>query len=191
MIDDQTMAAFRMAATLVHALPGLGLEVEGAGASFRVGRDLPESDHQASPCGFRVAVAQAHRLRAAGRPVSMAGLCPADRPTLTLSVGEDTEIRPGGVCVAPEQDGWRVAMATVLPREVCREELRLGDGSPEDAVTLGLHHDEETEVTIVHAHAPHDDPRALALAVRAVESALARCAALELIAAVQSTTSPP
>ena len=67
MIDDQTMAAFRMAATLVHALPGLGLEVDGAGAAFRVGRELPESDHQASPCGFRVAVARAHRLRAPGR----------------------------------------------------------------------------------------------------------------------------
>lgn len=191
MIDDRTMADFRMAATLVHTLPGLGLEVEGAGASFRVGRDLPESDHQASPCGFRVAVAQAHRLRTLGRPVGMAGLCPADRPTLTLSPEDECEIRPGGVCIVADNDGWRVVMATVLAREVCREELQVPDGGPEDAVALGLHHDEETEVTLVHAHAPHDDPRALALAVRAVESALARCAALELVHAVQSTTSPP
>jgi len=186
-IDDQTMAAFRMAATLVHALPGLGLEVDGEGAGFRVGRDLPESDRHASPCGFRVAVAQAHRLRATGRPVGMAGLCPADRPTLTLSTEDECEIRPGGVCIVADDDGWRVVMATVLPREVCREELQVPDGGPEDGVALGLHHDEETEVTLVHAHAPHDDPRALALAVRAVESALARCAAVELITSVEDS----
>ena len=65
------------------------------------------------------------------------------------------------------------------------------DGGPEDAVGLGLHHDEETEVTLVHAQAPRDDPRALALAVRAVESALARCTALELIAGLESSSSTP
>ena len=50
--------------------------------------------------------------------------------------------------------------------------------------------DDQTMAAFRIGHAPHDDPRALALAVRAVESALARCTALELIAAVQSTPSP-
>ena len=43
----------------------------------------------------------------------------------------------------------------------------------------------------MHAHAPFDDARALALAVRAVESALARCTALELIASLASSPSTP
>jgi hypothetical protein len=40
----------------------------------------------------------------------------------------------------------------------------------------------------VHARAPFDDARALA---RAVESALARCTALELIASLASSPSTP
>jgi hypothetical protein len=39
-IDDRTMGDLRMAATLVHALPGIVLRVDGSRASHRVGHVL-------------------------------------------------------------------------------------------------------------------------------------------------------
>jgi hypothetical protein len=187
-IDDRTMADFRMAATLVHALPGIVLQVDGSRTSYRVGHSLEPGVGVVPPCGFRVAVVQAHRHCEDGRPVAVSGFCPAERPGLTLSADEGHEIRPGGVCVVADEDGWRVVAATVLSREVCRDELAVAAGGPEDDVALGLHRDDDTEVTIVHTHADDGDTRALALAVRAVEAALARCTALELIESLQPPT---
>lgn len=190
MIDDATMAGFRMAATLVHALPGLELQVAGDGAAYRVGRDLPPGEHHANPCGFRMAVAEAHRLHREGRRVGVAGACPGERPTLTLSAGDGAELHPGGVCVAGDDEEVRVVVATLLDPEVCRDELTAPTGGPEDEVALGLHHDPATDVTLVHAHVEAGDAFARALARRAVEAALARLATAELLSSLTPTRTP-
>jgi len=181
-IDDRTMVDLRLAATLVHALPGITLRVAGARARFRVGHGVDGNPEALTPCGFRVAVTHAHHLRRDGRPVGLVGLCPAEVPELTLEADDGHAVRPGGVCVLEDGagEGYRVAAATTLPRDVCRDELAGPVEGPEDAVPLGLHHDEATEVTLIHAHAVDDEE--LDLAVRAVESALARCTAAELLA---------
>lgn len=180
MIDDRTMADLRMAATLVHALPGITLRVRGARASFRVGHGVDGNPEALTPCGFRVAVHHALRLRRDGRGVGLVGLCPAEVPELALEADDGHAVRPGGICVVEDDEGHRVAAATVLAPQACHTVLGGPCHGPEDAVPLGLHHDEATEVTLIHARA--DDEADLDLAVRAVEVALARCATAELLA---------
>ena len=179
MLDDRTMVDLRLAATLVHALPGITLQVRGDRAGFRVGHGVDGNPEPLTPCGFRVAVHHAHVLRRHHRGVGLVGLCPAEIPELTLLAERGHAVRPGGICVVEGDGGHRVAAATVLGREACREELAGPVEGPEDAVPLGLHRDEATEVTLIHAHVEdHDD---LELAIRAVEVALARCATAELL----------
>ena len=178
MIDDRTMGDLRMAATLVHALPGIVLRVDGARASHRVGHGLVDGDRTLAPCAFRVAVVQAHRLRERGRPVGVIGLCPAERPTLSLSAEPGHDVLPGGVCLVRAEEGWRVVTATLLAQEVCREVLLVAGDEPEDQVPLALHRDDATEVTLIHTGSDDDH---LDLAVAAIEAALARCATAELL----------
>ncbi len=179
MIDDRTMGDLRMAATLVHALPGIVLRVDGARASHRVGHGLVATDDDTlTPCGFRVAVVQAHHLRERGRPISLIGLCPAERPTLTLSAEAGHDVLPGGICLVRDEEGWRVVTATLLAQEVCREVLLVAGDEPEDQVPLALHRDDATGVTLVHTCSDDDH---LDLAVNAIEAALARCATAELL----------
>jgi hypothetical protein len=178
-IDDRTMVDLRMAATLVHALPGITLHVRGDRARYRIGHGIDGMPEALTPCGFRVAVHHAHVLRRHNRGVGLVGLCPAEVPELTLEAEAGHAVRPGGICVVEEDDGYRVAAATVLPREACREQLAGPVEGPEDAVPLGLHHDDATEVTLIHAQAEDDED--LDLAIRAVEVALARCTAAELL----------
>jgi hypothetical protein len=111
--------------------------------------------------------------------VGLVGLCPAEVPELMLVADDGHAVRPGGICVVEDEDGYLVAAATLLAREACREELAGPVEGPEDTVPLGLHRDDATEVTLIHARA-HDD-EGLDLAVRAVEVALARCATAELL----------
>jgi hypothetical protein len=179
MIDDRTMVDLRLAATLVHALPGITLRVAGARARFRVGHGVEDNPDALTPCGFRVAVTHAHHLRREGRPVGLVGLCPAEVPELTLEADDGHTVRPGGVCVLEDDEGYQVAAATVLGRQACRDELAGPVESPEDSVPLGLHRDDATEVTLIHARAEDDED--LDLAIRAVEVALARCTAAELL----------
>ena len=178
MIDDRTMGDLRMAATLVHALPGIVLRVDGARASHRVGHGVVDTDDALTPCAFRVAVVQAHHLREKGRPISLIGLCPAERPALTLSAEAGHDVLPGGICVVRDEEGWRVVIATLLPQEVCREVLLVAGAEPEDQVPLALHRDDATAVTLVHTCSDDDH---LDLAVNAIEAALARCATAELL----------
>lgn len=180
MIDDRTMVDLRLAATLVHVLPGITLRVEGARARFRIGHGIEGNPEPLTPCGFRVAVTHAHQLRRQHRGVGLVGLCPAEVPALTLEADDGHAVRPGGICVVEDPDGFRVAAATVLSREACHEELAGPVEGPEDSVPIGLHRDEATEVTLIHAHA--EDEEDLDLAIRAVETALARCASAELLA---------
>jgi hypothetical protein len=179
-IDDRTMTDLRMAATLVHALPGITLRVAGQRARFRVGHTVEGSPEALTPCGFRMAVTHAHQLRREGRGGGFFGLCPGEVPELELTGDDGHAVRPGGICVVEDPDGFRIAAATVLAPAACHAELAGPAEGPEDAVALGLHRDEATEVTLVHARA--EDEEDLELAVRAVESALARCAAAELLA---------
>jgi hypothetical protein len=179
MIDDRTMVDLRLAATLVHVLPGITLCVRGARARFRVGHGVVGNPEPLTPCGFRVAVTHAHQLRQRNRGVGLVGLCPAEVPELTLEADDGHAVRPGGICVVEDPDGYRVAAATTLGREACHAELCGPVEGPEDSVPLGLHRDEATEVTLIHARA--DDEEDLDLAIRAVEVALARCATAELL----------
>ncbi len=151
----------------------------GARARFRVGHGVEGNPEPLTPCGFRVAVHHAHRLRRSGGGVGFVGLCPAEVPVLELLADDGHAVRPGGICVVEDAEGYRVAAATVLPRDRCHAELSGPAEQPEDAVPLGLHRDEATDVTLIHARA--EDEEDLDLTIRAVEVALARCAAAELL----------
>lgn len=193
MISGPGFAALRVAATLVHTVPGLRARLrDDRGVRATVGRPAPDAGAEAdaepgvaalSPCGFRKAVIEASSQVRAGRAVALLDL-DAD-PAIDIGVPADGRSWPGGIYRVPLEQRWLYAFATTLDPETCHEVGRpLVDASGRlpELEALGIRGDTDTGVTVLYAEAASSSSPVGELRVRALlEELLARFTAEELV----------
>ena len=115
MISPSGFAALRVAATLVHTVPGLRARLrDGDRVRAEVARaDGPDPVLDAagvtrlSPCGFRKAVVEASLLHQAGRSLALLDL--ASDPAIDIGVPPDGRSWPGGIYRVPLEQRWLYA----------------------------------------------------------------------------------
>ena len=172
------LASMRLAATLVHAVPGVRLRIRvGAAPPLEVARPPLGHPGAVSPCEFRDAVARAHAAEEEG--MGDEGTAGEHDCDLAIEV-----VVPSGGCAHPSGivrvgiDRLEVhAFATTLtPTDCCR----LFAARREAERVVHLHRDEGTEVTLVHVEA---SPRERATVLDLMQDLLAGCVAGELIGA--------
>lgn len=201
MISDRAMTTLRVAATLGHVLPGLGLRVrhghevllEVAGAAGGpCGLRTTEPAHPGpltiSPSAFRCAVARAHERRLAGEALRFLGLGPGCEPVVELGVPAPGAARPGGIYRVPVAGRWLWATATTVAAPVAYElGIDIVDAVlPMEGIhALGIRPDPATGVSVAYAetHAgPGSEGEAAVLDL--LESLLARWTAHDLVASM-------
>ncbi len=194
-IDDRGLAALRVAATLVHAVPRLRARIRhGAQVlvdvrpSPLVGADQTDEPLRLTPCAFRGAVAQAWRQHEAGHRLSFLGLPAGVVPAIDVGTPPGGTARPGGLYRVPLEDRWLWAFATTLDAPAAfnagRTVVERCPAGP-DVRALGLRPDRGTGVTIVYAETVADPASAVEGAlVEVLESLLARYATVELLGSI-------
>lgn len=144
------MTALRLAASLVHTVPGLRARVRHADrVLLEVARAPHPSAPSITPCEFRFAVARGHAQLEAGARLGFLGLDPRADVAVEVGVPPGGATLPGGLYRLPVGDEILHAFATALPLPRCRDLLTtpsIPDGDPRE---LHLHHDVATGVTIV------------------------------------------
>ena len=195
-ISDHGFAALRVAATLVHTVPGLRVRLrDDHGVRATVARpplDPADGDDTGlthlSPCGFRKAVVEASLLHQAGRALALLDL-DAD-PAIDIGVPPDGRSWPGGIYRVPLEQRWLYAFATTLDAETCHEIGRPivdGSGPLPEIEALGMRGDAETGVTVLYAEAASSSTPVDELRIRALlEDLLACFSAEELIGDLRS-----
>lgn len=209
MITTQGLAGLRIAATLVHGVPGLHLSVRGAngGVAAEVGWSAGRHETCAdratvlSPCAFRKAVSEAHALHERGRRMAFLDLEPGSDPDVEILLPARGAAFGGGIYRVPLDGRWLFAFGTTLDAPTCREIAAdlVEEALPLDMLAaLGVRSDEDTGVAIVYAEtavrvAPHpsrplpsvvgtdDEERVVEL----LQAMLARLAAHELISEIE------
>lgn len=195
MISEPGFAALRVAATLVHTVPGLRARLrddrgvratvarrplDGAGAD---GDGADAGTVALSPCGFRKAVIEASAQIRAGRALALLDL-DAD-PAIDIGVPADGRSWPGGIYRVPLEQRWLYAFATTLEPESCHEVGRPlvdASGPLPELEALGIRGDTDTGVTVLYAEAPSTATPVDELRIRALlEELLARFTAEELV----------
>lgn len=144
------MVALRMAATLVHGLPGLRVRLrDGERTLLEVAHPAHASGPAMGPCSFRRAVACGHEHLKAGSRLAFMGLPEGIEPAVDIGVGPGDRALPGGIYRVAFGEQTVHGFATTLPPRWCRELLgeRVTGTGPE---TVRLHHDAATEITFVH-----------------------------------------
>lgn len=199
MISAAGFAALRVAATLVHTVPGLRVRLRDAdGVRAVVARpaaDDPSWDHpdevhasadgvrRLSPCGFRKAVIEASLIHQAGRSLALLDL--ASDPAIDIGVPSDGRSWPGGIYRMPLEGRWLYAFATTLDAESCHAVGRPvveAAGALGELDALGMRGDPDTGVTVLYAESsttltPVDELRVRSL----LEELLACFTAEELV----------
>lgn len=178
-VDDETMVALRMGATLAHALPTVRLRIRAEGRVVLDVHRPPFPDGERAtpaipPCGFRRAVAAAHQRRAAGEELSFLGLPAGCAPAIDVGLAPGDRALPGDLYRVTLGADWLHVFATTLSADRCKA---ADDGA---LVRVGFHRDEATEITLVHVASPVG---AIVLARRALdvlEGVYGRCAVAEL-----------
>lgn len=174
-MNHLALVPMRLAATVAHALPGVRLRLRARERTIvEVARAPIAAPGVIHPCGFRNAVARAHRELEAGQRLRFLGLDEGEAPGIDVAVAAPSSVRPGGLLSVRVQDAHVHAFATALQPLTCRQALATDLGAPGG---LDLHHDAATDVTIVHAIRRGPDADELPAVL---EEALHRCASEEL-----------
>ena len=193
MISGPGFAALRVAATLVHTVPGLRARLrDDRGVRATVARRAPDAPAGSasvagavdlSPCGFRTAVIEAAAHLRAGRALALLDL--DQDPAIDIGVPADGRSWPGGIYRVPLEQRWLYAFATTLDPETCHEIGRpvVDASGPLPALeALGIRGDTDTGVTVLYAEAASTSTPVEELRTRALlEELLARFATEELI----------
>ncbi len=191
-MDDNAFAALRVAATLVHALPGLRGRVRLGGRTLCdvTWDDMPTSPMVVSPCGFRTAIAKAHRQRQAGEEVRFLHLSADANPAVDIGVPVLGRTYRGGIYAVPLGDRFLCAFATTLNPDVCHEELEdlVGGLEPPDGMWgLGIRGDSGTQITLLHTELACDMAGPdIDCAIELLHQVLARVTARELVDSVSA-----
>lgn len=130
-VSDRLLRDLRLAATLVHGVPGLRARVtlDGAPLVDVGGPDTPTVPTHRAPaapgrplvvsgCWFRCAVAAAHRDTAAGHPVSLLHLPASAAPAVEIDPPVGGASPGGGIYRVPVGDGCLWSFATTLEASV-------------------------------------------------------------------------
>lgn len=178
------MVALRLAATLVHALPGLSLRLgDGCRTLLEVAHPPLSPSRVMAPCLFRTAVGRAHHHTKAGARVGFYDLADHTDPVVHVEVPAGGHVLPGGIYRVLLAGSQVDAFVTTLSPAACRDIVtRQGP-----AVLADLRHplgarflaDPLTEVTLVHRACPAG-PVASG-APSALEDLLAGCLADEVV----------
>src|SRR5262245_37410693 len=117
-LSEAGLRAFRVAATLAAVAPGVRLRIcDGARLLTEVHRPpLPaDAGHRVvPPCVFRLAVAHACEVAAAGNPVAFVGLPVGGDPTIHVGLPSGDLTLPGGIWRIRHHDQWTHLFATTL-----------------------------------------------------------------------------
>lgn len=170
------IAALRIAATLVHALPGISVRLrDGQRTLLKVADPADASGRAMGPCAFRMAVARAHEQIKSGARLAFMDLPEGVEPAVDIGVRSGDRALPGGIYRVRVGDQTIHGFATTLPPRRCRRLLH-GAVSSE---ALRLHHDAATEITLVHTAG--DWGLAATEHYHLLEDALATCVTEELL----------
>jgi hypothetical protein len=191
MISDAELGSLRITAALVHALPDVRARVRHDGRTLvevcRPDGLLPveQSAVSLTPCEFRCAVAKAHRLQQAGRPLEFAGLLVGGELSIDMAAPPGGAARPGGLYRVPRHDHHVWSFGTTLDADVAHPlGLDLVDAASPlaEVAALGLRRDVATDVTLAYAQlrAPVGSPAEDDL-IELLESLLARWATHQLV----------
>lgn len=200
MISDRAMTTLRVAATLGHVLPGVGVRVRhgdqlllevvphragGCVADDRSGAGVVRT----TPVAFRGAVARAHERRRAGEALRFLTLGPGCEPAVEVGVPADGVARPGDIYRVPVGGRWLWATATTLGAATAyRLGLDLVDAAlPAGGVhAMGIRPDPLTGVSVAYVEtaAGPGSPEE-AIVVDLLEALLARWTAHALVATLQ------
>ncbi len=181
MISTQGLARLRIAATLVHGVPGLRMSVRGDDGNIAASVGWPGSSPLSAevghvvrvdagskamdltPCTFRKAVAQAHALHEQGRRMAFLDFGPGCDPRVELQLPPRGAAFAGGIYRVPLDGRWLFAFGTTLDAPTCRSIAAdlVDEALPlEMLAALGVRSDDDTDVSIVYAEtavrvAPH------------------------------------
>ena len=162
MISDASLGSLRVAATLVHSLPGLRAGVRVAGdplLEVGPGRDADRPDpglggvRTCSPCQFRAAVGHAHQRTLDGERFSFLGLPRGVEPEIDLAAPTGGLVRAGGIHRVPVAGRWWWAFGCTLHVDQARPlGQELADGWPDLPAgdQLRLRWDPLTQVTVAY-----------------------------------------
>ena len=202
MISDRGLRHLRIAATVIHLHPALGLRLTDAGRTVArvaagtdhrpglcapdLGRpgtdDGPASVRTLTPCAFRGAVARAWARHRAGDRLQLLDL--TTEPTLELLAAPGDEAWPSGIVRVRSEEVVTYSFGTFLGPDRCRAQGRdLVDGvpAPDGLLDLVLRRDSDTEVTVVSAEVDPAVGCAGPVVLDILEGLLARFVATELL----------
>ena len=166
--------SMRLAATMVHALPGVRLRVRLAdGTGVEVARQPePGAPDLVPACVFREAVVRAYEAEQREHG-------PVDDvpPTIDVGVPAGGCVLAGGIVRVPFDRVEVHAFATTLSPDACCRVFSDRADCGDDRV-VHLHHDRGTDVTLVHVQGT---PRDRDEVVELLDDLLAACVAEELV----------
>jgi hypothetical protein len=170
----------RLAATLVHALPGVQLRLRLAdGSGVDVARQpAPDATDVVPACAFREAVVRAYDAERRD------GVTPDDEtPSIDVCVASGGCTHDGAIVRVPFDRVEVHAFATTLSPDACCRIFAGRPGVGDDRV-VHLHHDRGTACTVVHVQST---PRERADVVALLDDLFAACVTEELVSELVST----
>lgn len=178
-ITDRTLDALRTTAALLAALPNTAAQLRfGDEVVLEVARPpfAPAAHRQMPVCVFHTAVVGAHRLRRAGDRVAMRGVAGTLDPSIDWGISGHGSVLPGGVLRLERGSRWWHVAAVPVAADVVAEAVE-----PVRApMTIGLHADEDLDVTVAHCASSCGDELASATAVDALLEVIARAGTADL-----------
>lgn len=152
------MVRLRLAATVAHALPGVGLRIRNGTRTVLEVTSAPSSPpEKMSPCAFRMTVAGAHQLAHTtpwSTPIRF--LCGEDL-ALDIRVSSGDRIWPSSTYRIGIGGGYVHGFATTLAPHHCRRLIARRATTVStllDLSAIRLYRDTATEVTLVHVVTP-------------------------------------
>lgn len=205
-LSDLALRALRVAATLAAVAVDVRVRVgDGERTTVEVRRPPTPRDDGCvvvPPCYFRAAVGRANTQQAGGQPVEMAGLEGVCDPVIEIGLAPSDAALPGDIYRLSSGDEWTFLFGTTLRVDAAMaccgdldEVLAVGCGevgigaqaneaptNENRAVRIGFHHDEVTQITLVHTAVPELQFARAEQHLAALHTVLARCAVEELVA---------
>jgi hypothetical protein len=115
-LSTSALSALRVAATLVHSVPGLvGRLRSGPVVVADIGHGLDDTGDEPAvapwltPCAFRTAVIDAHQRHVRGVRLGIRGV--AGDPAIDIGVPRGGQVFPGGIYRVPCEGRWLYAFA--------------------------------------------------------------------------------
>lgn len=185
------IVTLRLAATVAHALPGVGLRLRNGNRTvLEVTRAPSCAPGTMSPCAFRMTIAGAHRpTHATARLGSLTFMCGEDL-ALDIRVSGRDRIWPSSTYRIAIGDGHVHGFATTLAPYHCRRLITRRAATVStlfDLSAVRLHRDTATDVTLVHVVTPAAPAVGLR---RALEDLLAHAVADEVVSDLAEAARP-